>query len=77
VVPKESYVGNPVKLYAPEAVGPIVLEAVRCDHPFIFDHSDHAKEFRETYATVVEACFGHIASWEREQGAPEVVRVQN
>ncbi len=76
VVPKESYVDNPVALYSPEAIGPIVLNAVRNNHPFIFDHSEHAKEFRETYAAVVEACFGHIAEWEREHGVPEVVRVQ-
>jgi NAD(P)-dependent dehydrogenase (short-subunit alcohol dehydrogenase family) len=76
VIPRESYIDNPVALYAPEAIGPIVLDAVRANHPFIFDHSEHLHEFRETFGSVVEACFGHIADWEREHGAPEVVRVQ-
>lgn len=59
------------KFYLPEAVAPMVLRAVRNDRPFVFDHSDHRRHFRETYSSVVEACFDDVDAWERDEGIPE------
>jgi NAD(P)-dependent dehydrogenase (short-subunit alcohol dehydrogenase family) len=57
--------------YHPEAIAPIVLEAVRSNRPFAFDHADQRRFFRETYSDVVEACYDDIARWEAEHGLPE------
>jgi len=57
--------------YHPEAIAPMVLEAVRNNRPFVFDHADQRKFFRETYSQVVEACYDDIERWEREHGLPE------
>ena len=72
-VPEASFKDNPVLMYPPEAIAPIVLRAVRNNRPFIFDHAEHRKDFRVSYADVVEACYDDIAEYEREQGRPEVV----
>lgn len=59
------------KFYLPEAVAPMVLRAVRNNRPFVFDHSDHRRHFRETYSSIVEACFDDVEAWERDEGIPE------
>lgn len=56
--------------YHPEAVAPMVLDAVRHNRPFAFDHADQRRFFRETYASVVEACYDASEAWEREHGLP-------
>jgi NAD(P)-dependent dehydrogenase (short-subunit alcohol dehydrogenase family) len=56
--------------YAPEAVAPMVLRAVRNNRPFVFDHADQRRVFRETYSNVVEACYDDIDAYEREFGVP-------
>jgi hypothetical protein len=75
-VPKSSFASNPVHLYAPDSIAPIVLRAVRNNRPFIFDHPEHRKDFRATYADVVEACYDDIDEWEREHGRPDTVFVR-
>jgi NAD(P)-dependent dehydrogenase (short-subunit alcohol dehydrogenase family) len=57
--------------YHPNAIAPMVLEAVRNNRPFVFDHADQRRFFRETYSGVVEACYDDIARWEAEHGLPE------
>ena len=57
--------------YHPDAIAPMVLEAVRNNRPFVFDHADQRRYFRETYADVVEACYDDIERWEAEHGLPE------
>jgi NAD(P)-dependent dehydrogenase (short-subunit alcohol dehydrogenase family) len=56
--------------YSPDAVAPMVLQAVRNNRPFVFDHADQRRHFRETYSGVVEACYDDIDAWEREHGLP-------
>jgi NAD(P)-dependent dehydrogenase (short-subunit alcohol dehydrogenase family) len=56
--------------YAPDAVAPMVLRAVRNNRPFVFDHADQRRVFRETYSGVVEACYDDIDAYEREFGIP-------
>lgn len=56
--------------YHPEAVAPMVLDAVRHNRPFAFDHADQRKFFRQTYAEVVEACYDATDAWERQHGLP-------
>ena len=60
-----------LKFYTPDQVAPMVLQAVRNNRPFVFDHAEQRRFFRETYADVVEACFDDIEAWEGEHGVPE------
>lgn len=60
-----------LNFYTPEAVAPMVLNAVRNNRPFVFDHADQRRYFRETYASIVEACYDDADAWEREHGIPE------
>jgi NAD(P)-dependent dehydrogenase (short-subunit alcohol dehydrogenase family) len=73
-VPEASFKNNPISFYAPESVAPIVLRAVRNNRPFVFDHAEQRRFFRETYAQVVEACYDDIERYEREIGPAPVVR---
>jgi NAD(P)-dependent dehydrogenase (short-subunit alcohol dehydrogenase family) len=56
--------------YHPEAVAPMVLDAVRNNRAFVFDHADQRRLFRETYANVVEACYDAADIWEQMHGLP-------
>jgi NAD(P)-dependent dehydrogenase (short-subunit alcohol dehydrogenase family) len=67
----ESLTVIPPSFYAPEAVAPMVLRAVRNNRPFVFDHPEQRRHFRETYSQVVEACYDDADAWEREHGKPE------
>lgn len=60
-----------LRFYRPEDIAPIVLNAVRKNRPFVFDHADQRRFFRQTYSDVVEACYDDIAAWEQEHGIPE------
>jgi NAD(P)-dependent dehydrogenase (short-subunit alcohol dehydrogenase family) len=57
--------------YTPEAIAPMVLDAVRHDRAFAFDHPEQRVHFRATYSDVVEACYDATEAWEREHGVPE------
>lgn len=59
------------KFYRPESIAPMVLNAVRNNRPFVFDHAEQRLHFRETYSSMVEACFDDIEAWEEEHGTPE------
>jgi NAD(P)-dependent dehydrogenase (short-subunit alcohol dehydrogenase family) len=72
-VPNSSFQGKPPAFYAPEDVAPMVLRAVQNNRPFVFDHAEQRRLFRETYSAVVESCFDDIEAYEREQGVPEGV----
>jgi NAD(P)-dependent dehydrogenase (short-subunit alcohol dehydrogenase family) len=56
--------------YHPEDVAPMVLDAVRHDRAFAFDHADQRRHFHETYVSVVEACYDATEAWEHEHGLP-------
>ena len=56
--------------YAPDAVAPMVLDAVRHNRAFVFDHPEQRRHFRETYAAVVEACYDAADAWEATHGVP-------
>jgi NAD(P)-dependent dehydrogenase (short-subunit alcohol dehydrogenase family) len=73
-IPEASFKHNPIDMYSPESVAPIVLRGVRNNRPLIFDHADQRQAFRDTYARVVEACYDDIETYEREAGKPPVVR---
>lgn len=60
-----------LRFYRPEDIAPMVLNAVRNNRPFVFDHADQRRLFRETYSSVVEACYDDIETWERDHGIPE------
>lgn len=67
-VPHSSFKDNRLRFYMPEEVAPMVLQAVRDDRPFVFDHSEQRQQFRALYADVVEACFDDVERWEQEHG---------
>ncbi len=72
-VPKESFQDNPMKFYSPDSIAPIVLNAVRKNRRFVFDHAEQRQAFRDTYASIVEACYDDIAAWEQVHGTPPVI----
>ena len=57
--------------YTPEAIAPMVLDAVRNNRAFIFDHPEHREIFRQTYSGVVEACYDAADTWHARHGTPE------
>ncbi len=61
-----------LKFYKPQDIAPIVLNAVKNNRPLVFDHAEQRKYFRETYSSIVEACYDDIDAWEAEHGTPEV-----
>lgn len=56
--------------YSPEAVAPMVLDAVRHDRAFAFDHPEQREQFRRTYSGIVEACYDAADAWEQRHGKP-------
>lgn len=71
VITEASKAHTSMPFYRPEDVAPMVLNAVRNNRPFAFDHSDQRRHFRETYSQIVEACYDDCEAWEREHGLPE------
>lgn len=71
-VPEASFKDNPLKFYTPEGIAPIVLNAVRNDRPFVFDHAEQRQAFRDTYSSIVEACYDDIEAYEKDFGTPPV-----
>lgn len=59
-----------LSFWRPEDVAPIVLQAVRENRPFVFDHADQRPLFFETYSSVVEKCYDDIEAWEQAHGLP-------
>ncbi len=56
--------------FHPDAIAPMVLDAVKHNRAFVFDHPEQRALFRETYAAVVEACYDASDAWEAEHGRP-------
>lgn len=56
--------------YSPDAIAPMVLDAVRSNRPFVFDHPEQRAEFRRTYSGVVEACYDAADEWHARHGTP-------
>ena len=74
-VPQVQFTGNSnvhssPDFYHPEAVAPMVLDAVRNNRALVFDHADQRRLFRETYVDVVEACYDAAQAWEQAYGLP-------
>ncbi|MBV1691624.1 SDR family oxidoreductase [Novosphingobium sp. G106] len=57
--------------YTPEAIAPMVLDAVKHNRAFAFDHPEQRVHFRTTYSDVVEACYDATDAWEQEHGVPD------
>ena len=56
--------------YRPEDIAPIVLNAVKRNRSFAFDHAEQRALFAQTYASIVEACYDDLDEWQREYGVP-------
>ncbi len=57
--------------FTPEAIAPMVLDAVTNNRAFVFDHPEQRIHFRETYSQVVEACYDAADAWEQANGRPQ------
>lgn len=57
--------------FRPEAIAPMVLDAVSNNRAFVFDHPEQRAEFRRTYSDVVEACYDAADAWHEQHGRPE------
>lgn len=66
-----SNTASSLAFYTPQAIAPMVLDAVRNNRPFIFDHPDQRAEFRRTYSQVVEACYDAADAWHADHGTPD------
>lgn len=66
----KSKVHSDLPFYRPEDIAPIVLNAVRRNRPIVFDHAEQRRFFRETYSSIVEACYDDIEAWEDQHGTP-------
>lgn len=71
VITEASKAHTSMAFFTPEDVAPMVLDAVRNNRLFAFDHPEQRAEFRRTYAQVVEACYDATEAWEAEHGRPE------
>jgi NAD(P)-dependent dehydrogenase (short-subunit alcohol dehydrogenase family) len=72
-ITEASFENHSLAFYAPESIAPMVLRAVKNNRLFVFDHAEQRGSFRETYSSVVEACYDDIETYEREFGIPAVV----
>lgn len=57
--------------YTPDAIAPMVLNAVRNNRQFVFDHPEQREFFRSTYSSIVEACYDDADAWHETHGTPE------
>ena len=69
-VGEESQKTTSMEFFTPEAIAPMVLDAVKHNRAFAFDHPEQRAHFRETYAKVVEACYDACEAWEEDHGRP-------
>jgi NAD(P)-dependent dehydrogenase (short-subunit alcohol dehydrogenase family) len=69
-VSEASSVAHSHAFYTPEAIAPMVLDAVRHNRAFVFDHPDQREQFRRTYSNVVEACYDAADDWHHQHGTP-------
>jgi hypothetical protein len=49
----------------------MVLDAVKNNRAFVFDHPEQRVHFRETYSGIVEACYDAAEAWEKAHGVPD------
>lgn len=70
-VTEASSVAHSHAFYTPDAIAPMVLDAVRHNRAFVFDHPDQREQFRRTYSGVVEACYDAADAWHAAHGTPE------
>ncbi|MCT2397970.1 SDR family NAD(P)-dependent oxidoreductase [Novosphingobium mangrovi (ex Huang et al. 2023)] len=70
-VSEASTTAKSMAFFSPDAVAPMVLDAVRNNRPFIFDHPEQRDAFRRTYSGIVEACYDAADSWHAQHGTPD------
>lgn len=66
-----SNVAHSHAFYTPQAIAPMVLDAVKNNRSFVFDHPDQREVFRRTYSGIVEACYDAADDWHDQHGTPE------
>jgi hypothetical protein len=48
----------------------MVLNAVRGNRAFVFDHPEQREHFAATYSQIVEACYDDAEAWHRAHSKP-------
>jgi NAD(P)-dependent dehydrogenase (short-subunit alcohol dehydrogenase family) len=69
-ISEASFKQIPLNFYTPDWIAPMVLNAVKNNRAFVFDHSSQRQFFKETYSSIVEACYDDIEAFEKEYGIP-------
>jgi NAD(P)-dependent dehydrogenase (short-subunit alcohol dehydrogenase family) len=72
-IPEDSFKGKQIAFLTPDEIAPLVLQAVRNNRPFVFDHPEQVENFRETYASLVEAAYAEAAAYFAGAAEPAVV----
>ena len=72
-IPADSFKGKQIAFLTPDDIAPLVLNAVRSNRPFVFDHPEQVESFRDTYARVVEASYAEAAAYFAELAAANQV----
>jgi NAD(P)-dependent dehydrogenase (short-subunit alcohol dehydrogenase family) len=67
-IPNATFEGKAIAFLTPEQIAPLVLDAVRNDRPFVFDHPEQRRNFRETYSEIIEACYDDVEAYARAHG---------
>jgi NAD(P)-dependent dehydrogenase (short-subunit alcohol dehydrogenase family) len=65
-----SFKHKSMDFFTPDAIAPMVLQAVRNNRAFVFDHPEQREHFKRTYSAIVEACYDDADAWHREHGTP-------
>lgn len=65
-VPEGFFQHEKVNFLPPEAVAPMVLQAVRNNRPIVLDHADQRKIFMDTYVNPVLEAFDDVELYEKE-----------
>ena len=68
-ISEESFKGKSITFLTPDEIAPIVLRAVRNNRPFVFDHPEQRANFRETYSSIIEACYDDADEYSPEDAA--------
>ncbi len=66
-----SFEHTSMAFFTPDAIAPMVLNAVKNNRAFVFDHPEQRAEFRRTYSAIVEACYDDADAWHAKHGTPD------
>jgi NAD(P)-dependent dehydrogenase (short-subunit alcohol dehydrogenase family) len=69
-ISEASFKHKSMDFFTPDSIAPMVLQAIRNNRAFVFDHPEQREHFKRTYSAIVEACYDDAEAWHRENGTP-------